>query len=42
VKKLLLLIATAAGAVLVRNKMAQDASDTKLWAEATKDDTATS
>ncbi|MCA0338030.1 MAG: DLW-39 family protein [Actinobacteria bacterium] len=39
-KKLLLLVATAAGAVFVRNKMAKDSSDSALWAEATKEDTA--
>ena len=40
-KKFLLLIATAAGAVFVRNKLQQDAADQKLWAAATaEDDTA--
>ena len=36
-KKFLLLVAAAAGAVFVRNKMQDNAADSKLWAEATDD-----
>lgn len=36
-KKLLLLVAAAAGAVFLRNKMQQDAADQLLWAEATRE-----
>ena len=35
-KKLLLLVAAGAGAIFLRNKIAQDTADQKLWAEATK------
>jgi hypothetical protein len=35
-KKLLMLVAAAAGAVFVRNKMQQGKADNQLWAEATK------